>query len=284
MKPSPLPGCVSFAHPRDDKRCSRDGSLVGFNGAYLPQQAPKDNHDRNVALILAAAIILLVVLLRMNKISETAVLFFVVLIPSIIIHEVTHGAVALAFGDDTAKRAGRLTLNPIPHIDIVGTVIVPAVLIMTAGVAFGWAKPVPVSVDKLRNPRNHAVIVSVAGPIVNVILAVVCGLLFSLLTSHSDKLLLFETGNLSVLPVGYQLLFLAGFANVLLAVFNILPIPPLDGSAVLERFLPDSWLPSYYRIRPFMLVLPLLVVILLPGVLASIFNPALSLWQRLLGI
>ncbi|MHB8263705.1 MAG: site-2 protease family protein [Acidimicrobiales bacterium] len=257
---------------------------MGFNEAYLQQRPPKDNHDRNVSLILAAAIILLVVLLRMHKVSETAILFFIVLIPSIIIHEVTHGAVALGFGDDTAKRAGRLTLNPIPHIDIVGTVIVPAVLIMTAGVAFGWAKPVPVSVDKLRNPRNHAVIVSVAGPLVNVILAVACGLLFSLLTPHLDKLYFLDTGRLSVLPVGYQLLFLAGFANVLLAVFNILPIPPLDGSAILERFLPDRWLPSYYRMRPFMLVLPLAVVFLLPGVLASVFDPALSLWQKLLGI
>lgn len=257
---------------------------MGFSGAYLPQQPPRSDHDRNVALILAAAVIVLVVLLRLHKIPETAVLFFVVLIPSIIIHEVTHGAVALAFGDDTAKRAGRLTLNPIPHVDILGTVILPAILIMTAGVAFGWAKPVPVSVDKLRNPRNDAVIVSLAGPLVNVLLAVVCGLLFSLLTPHLDKLYFLESGNLSVLPVGYQLLFLAGFANVLLAAFNILPLPPLDGSAILERFLPDRWLPSYYRMRPFMLVLPLIVVLLLPGVLFSIFNPALSLWQRLLGI
>jgi Zn-dependent protease len=195
--------------------------------------------------------------------------------------------VALAFGDDTAKRAGRLTLNPIPHVDILGSVILPAIFIMTAGVAFGWAKPVPVSVDKLRNPRNDAVIVSVAGPLVNVLLAVVCGLLFSLLTPHLDKLLCLESGNLSVLPVGYQLLFLAGFANGLLAAFNMLPLPPLDGSALLERFLPDNWLPSYYRMRPFMLVLPLIVVIvvlLLPGVLFGIFKPALSLWQRLLGI
>ncbi len=256
---------------------------MGPGGIY-GQYPAANNHDRNVALVVAAAIILLAVLVKLHRVSGSAILFFVVLIPSIIIHEVTHGAVALAFGDDTAKKAGRLTLNPLPHIDILGTVIIPAVLIVTAGVAFGWAKPVPVTVDKLKNPRNDSVIVSIAGPLVNIVLAVVCGLAFSIFTPTVYKDALSYTGNLSVLPVGYRLLFLAGFANVLLAVFNILPIPPLDGSAILERFIPDRLLPSYYRIRPFMLILPLAVVILLPGVLDGIFNPALSAWQHLLGI
>lgn len=256
---------------------------MGPGGVY--RQSPiTRNHDRDIALVVAVAIILLAVLVGLHKVSGTAILFFVVLIPSIIIHEVTHGAVALAFGDDTAKKAGRLTLNPLPHIDVLGTVIIPAILIVTAGVAFGWAKPVPVTVDKLKNPRNDSVIVSIAGPIVNVVLAVVCGLAFSVFTPTVYKDALSYTGNLSVLPVGYQLLFLAGFANVLLAVFNILPIPPLDGSAILERFIPDRWLPSYYRIRPFMLILPLAVVILLPGVLTGIFNPAISVWEKMLGI
>lgn len=256
---------------------------VGPGDVY--RQSPiTNNHDRNVALVVAIAIIVLAVLVKLHKVHGTAILFFVVLIPSIIIHEVTHGAVALAFGDDTAKKAGRLTLNPLPHIDILGTIIVPTVLIITAGVAFGWAKPVPVTVDKLKNPRNDSVIVSIAGPLVNIVLAVACGLAFSILTPTVYKNAFLYTGNLSVLPVGYQLLFLAGFANVLLAVFNILPIPPLDGSAILERFIPDRLLPSYYRIRPFMLILPLAVVILLPGVLVGIFNPALSVWQKILGI
>ena len=262
---------------------------MGPGGVY--RQSPiTRNHDRDIALVVAVAIILLAVLVGLHKVPGTAILFFVVLIPSIIIHEVTHGAVALAFGDDTAKKAGRLTLNPLPHIDVLGTVIIPAILIVTAGVAFGWAKPVPVTVDKLKNPRNDSVVVSIAGPLVNVVLAVVCGLAFSVFTPTAYKDILSYARNLSVLsilpvlPTGYQLLFLAGFANVLLAVFNILPIPPLDGSAILERFIPDRWLPSYYRIRPFMLILPLAVVILLPWVLTGIFNPALSVWEKMLGI
>ena len=99
--------------------------------------------------------------------SEAHIIAIAVLIPSVILHEISHGWVALAFGDDTAKRAGRLTLNPIAHIDPFGTIILPALLILTTGRAFGYAKPVPVNVGKLRSPRNQGLLVSLAGPAVN---------------------------------------------------------------------------------------------------------------------
>ena len=104
------------------------------------------------------------------------------LVPSIILHEISHGVVALAFGDDTAKRAGRLTLNPVKHIDPVGTLLVPAVLSLSGLGAYGWAKPVPVSTNRLRSPRNHTVIVSLVGPLTNFALAAVLGVVFVAIT------------------------------------------------------------------------------------------------------
>ncbi len=97
------------------------------------------------------------------------------LVPSIILHELSHGVVALALGDDTAKRAGRLTLNPVKHVDPVGTLLVPAILSLSGLGAYGWAKPVPVSTNRLRSPRNHTVVVSLVGPLTNFALAAVLG-------------------------------------------------------------------------------------------------------------
>src|SRR2546423_4511052 len=103
--------------------------------------------------------------------SQTTVLLLAVLIPSVMLHEISHGAVALAFGDDTAKRAGRLTLNPIAHVDPFGTVILPLMLALSGAGMFGWAKPVPVDPSRLRNPRQQALLVSLAGPVTNIALA-----------------------------------------------------------------------------------------------------------------
>jgi len=160
-----------------------------------------------------------------------AILFF-----SIMIHECAHGVVALWFGDDTAQRQGRLSLNIMRHIDLVGTIILPFVLLsfylMTgSGIIFGWAKPVPVSIGNLRNPQRDYTFVSIAGPLSNILLAFVFGfiLLFSiiLLKGHSTIF--------SILT----LLCLFGVKiNIILAMFNLIPIPPLDGSHVLAFLLP----------------------------------------------
>jgi Zn-dependent protease len=205
--------------------------------------------------------------------THEQLVFFAMLFPSIILHEVSHGWVANAFGDDTAKRAGRLTLNPLAHIDPFGTIILPALLIATTGRAFGYAKPVPVNPRNLHDPRNQSMIVSLAGPGVNIALAL--GAAFAL------RQVLVPGQPLRAWSLGDFLLNL-GYANVLLAAFNLIPLPPLDGSAVVERLLPESWWPGYLRIRQYSMGALLIVVLLLPGVLSRVFNWALDLWLRLL--
>ena len=195
------------------------------------------------------------------------ILFFATLIPSAILHEVSHGVVALAFGDDTAKRAGRLTLNPVPHVDAFGTVLLPAMMVLGGGGAFGYAKPVPVRVDRLRRPRRHALLVSLAGPATNIALLVALTVALRVLT-----------------PGGLlgEALLAAGLANVVLAVFNLIPLPPLDGSAVLERFLPSRWLPGWYRFRQYSMLVLLAVFVLRPGAFAQVIDPAVDVWARFL--
>src|SRR5580704_19624886 len=119
------------------------------------------------ALWIAAGAIFFLALVVHHNITTTEIVIFCVIVPSIILHEVSHGWVANAFGDDTAKRAGRLTLNPIAHVDPVGTLIVPALLSLAGAGVFGWAKPVPVTTARLHSPRNQGVLVSLAGPATN---------------------------------------------------------------------------------------------------------------------
>jgi len=248
-------------------------------------QGPRRGQGVNprAAAWIIAGVAVVVVLVRTHHISTYSILLICALIPSVILHEISHGVVALAFGDDTAKRAGRLTLNPIPHIDPFGTIILPALLALSGAGVIGWAKPVPVNVSRLRHPRNEGVAVSLVGPAVNIALAVVFGLAYRFAIPLQDKL--FSFGSTAVIPgpVWAQYIFVLSFINVLLAVFNLIPLPPLDGSAVIERLLPASALPGYYRIRPFTMFIPLAIVLLFPGVLQHIFNPVLNQWFKLLG-
>ena len=172
---------------------------------------------------------LFAILLRTHRITRFEIIYFCVLVPSIILHEISHGVVALAFGDDTAKRAGRLTLNPVKHVDPVGTLAGPGLLSLSGIGAYGWAKPVPVSPNRLRSPRNHTVLVSLVGPLTNFVLAAVMGLC----SRWSPP----KSSGRSSTPVGYyppalasQILFIAGIANIVLGVFNLIPCPPLDGA------------------------------------------------------
>lgn len=190
--------------------------------------------------------------------------------PSIILHEVSHGVVANAFGDDTAKRAGRITLNPIRHVDPFGTLILPGLLALSGLPAFGWAKPVPVNLGKLRKPRQQALYVSLVGPLTNLVLAGLMALIIRLWGNHLGGLL-------------GDLVFFAGFMNVVLALFNLLPIPPLDGSAILERFLPARWLPRYYVFRRYSLLVLLVMMFVFATRRGSpIFEPAIWVWERML--
>jgi Zn-dependent protease len=163
--------------------------------------------------------------------------YFISLIPSVVIHEVSHGYVAKLFGDRTAEEQHRLTLNPLRHIDPFGTVILPALLVLTHFPAFGYAKPVPVNIGRLRKPRKQALWVSLAGPGVNIVLSaigfVICRIAIAMNWTY-DVFLFFVA---------------FGLVNLVLAAFNLIPIPPLDGSAIIERFIPMRNLPAYYRFR-----------------------------------
>ncbi|HZU74691.1 MAG TPA: site-2 protease family protein [Acidimicrobiales bacterium] len=236
------------------------------------------NRTRVVLVVIGVVLVLLV--LRRGVITQGEIIFFAVLVPSIILHEVTHGAVAYAFGDDTAARAGRLTLNPIRHVDPFGTLILPALLVLSNHAAFGYAKPVPVSVRRLRHPRNEGLIVSLAGPAVNVILAL--GAVLAIRAFASPATVCAITSSQGPLSLGWQVLATFSFANVLLAVFNILPIPPLDGSAVVERMLPVSWWPRWLQFRQYSMPILLVVVLLWPQILGHVFSPAERLWFDLL--
>ncbi len=230
---------------------------------------------------IVAIVAVVVILLRAHRINETEIIWFCILIPSLILHEISHGWVALAFGDDTAKRAGRLSLNPIRHVDPIGTLLVPAIMVLSGWGFFGWAKPVPVTVSRLRSPRNQGVLVSLAGPFTNIVLAALSGLLFYGLYSRG--------GQLTPTPgLVERIIFYAGLVNLWVAFFNLIPIPPLDGSALLERLLPGSWWPQYLRIRPY--GLPIIFGgLLLLGMarvypLQPIFDRLQNWWGTLLGV
>lgn len=220
-----------------------------------------------------------------HAVGLDTVLVLAVIIPSVILHEVAHGAAALAFGDDTAKRAGRLTLNPLRHVDPVGTLILPGLMALSGLGAFGYAKPVPVDPARMRSPRNHGLLVSLAGPATNVALALVSVLVLRLLmpagTAETVKEALVY-GGFASLGVGARLVFLLGFLNVSLAVLNLLPIPPLDGSALIERLLPRRAWPAWLAFRRYSMAILIVVFLLGAGRLQAVFAPAERLWAHLL--
>ncbi|MGD0691475.1 MAG: site-2 protease family protein [Acidimicrobiales bacterium] len=182
--------------------------------------------------------------------------FYIALLPSIILHEVSHGWVANLFGDPTAKNAKRLSLNPARHVDPFGTILLPALLIALHFPPFGYAKPVPVNTSRLRKPRQQSLYVSLAGPAVNIVLSAVGLLLCDESGVH------FINGVPHYNDVLFNVGVALGVSNLLLAAFNLLPIPPLDGSAIIERFVPNRHLGTYYHWRARALPLVLAFVIL----------------------
>jgi Zn-dependent protease len=226
--------------------------------------------------IIGIVVFAVVAAVQRHYLSEGTAIFLACFVPAVICHEVSHGVVALWCGDDTAKRAHRLTLNPLRHIDPFGSIILPIVLTFTAGFPFGYAKPVPVNIGRLRHPRNDAVLVGLAGPVTNLILATASGIVLHFL--HTGLFVeggaVYGPNNLSV---GAQFALDFGLVNVILAVFNLIPIPPLDGSALLERLLPESVLPQYYRMRFAFMIVVLLVVLYARGPMDSVLDH-LELW------
>jgi len=201
------------------------------------------------------------------------------------VHECAHGVVALWFGDDTALRQGRLSLNIVRHIDLVGTIILPMVLLifylMTgSGIVFGWAKPVPVSIGNLRNPQRDYTFVSLAGPLSNILLAFVFGLilLFSIIALK---------GHSTIFTIASILCLFGVKINIILAMFNLIPIPPLDGSHVLAYLLPYSLSVKYQQFARYGLLIILFLMITdtikYPFLLADYFSRILLGWMITIG-
>jgi len=263
---------------------------MGFGGGYGGRSGPVGGNRRpprrfagneRTAIIVVVAIAIVAILLRTHRLTRFEIIYFLVLIPSIILHEISHGVVALAFGDDTAKRMGRLNLNPIRHIDPVGTLLVPAILSLSGLGAFGWAKPVPVSTNRLRSPRNHTVLVSLVGPLTNIALAALFGLAFVLTTPLDVREIVYHGGYYPPTLFG-QILFIGGIANIVLAVFNLIPCPPLDGASVLERFIPVRLLPEYYRLQPALMFLPFILILLFRNEWSQLIGHLINWWSSLL--
>lgn len=197
------------------------------------------------------------------------------LIFAITLHEVAHGYVASWFGDQTARLSGRLTLNPIKHIDVVGTLIIPGLMLMVSNFVFGWAKPVPVDARNLRNPRRDMALVALAGPISNLIMAFFWGLVAKL------GLLAEIYGNGWF---GIPLTYMGGagiMINVVLGVLNLIPLPPLDGGKVLSSILPPRAAYQYDKIEPYGFLI--LLVLMFIGALSKVMAPFVFFIVNLIG-
>ncbi len=201
---------------------------------------------------------------------------------AIVIHEVAHGWMALRFGDSTARDAGRLTLNPIHHIDPIGTIVVPLLLYFSnTGFLFGWAKPVPVNPYYLRNPKEDMMWVALAGPGANMLTAFGCGMILRMMNLLSGNL---QTGS-SLFGLFVTMVLYGMIINLVLACFNLIPIPPLDGSKVLMRFLPPKY--ELYMIQLQGMGMFLLIGVIMIGnvigvpILGLIIHPFVSFFSFL---
>jgi Zn-dependent protease len=192
------------------------------------------------------------------ELSPTGIaLVIAVLVLSLGIHEAAHGWMAWKCGDPTARDLGRVTLNPFVHIDPFMTIVLPLVLFLSAGFIFGGAKPVPVAFHRLRNPMRDMALVAAAGPVANMLLAAFLFLL--------NKLLVTEFGIWDANTVGNLVLLHSVFLNVLLAAFNLVPIPPLDGSRIMAWLLPENLRAPYVQLERMGMILVLVAVFLIPG-------------------
>jgi Zn-dependent protease len=184
---------------------------------------------------------------------------------AIVFHEVAHGATARHFGDMTAAKAGRLTLNPLRHVDPFGTVILPLMLAVSGAPVFGWAKGVPINPNRLRNPRWHMVLVALAGPVSNLVMALISAILFGFLVRILPDVSIAEDGFLATNLKNFIMI------NLFLATFNMLPLPPFDGSRVLGGLLPPKLAAPYRRLDRYGLFIMLGLLVVLPRLSPS-FN------------
>jgi Zn-dependent protease len=197
-----------------------------------------------------------------NIIYEVAV-WLIPLVIAIVFHEVAHGLVARRLGDPTAQERGRLTLNPIKHIDPFGTVILPLLLAISHAPVFGWARPVPVNYARLRNPRRDMVLVALAGPGMNLLLAVVGAMVLAATLAWSSDPNSLATGLIAANALNFI------FINIFLGVFNLLPVPPFDGGHVVEGLLPAPLAIRFRQIGRYSLLVLMLLLLVLPAISPS---------------
>lgn len=210
---------------------------------------------------------------------STAQIILVSIIPvlfAIVLHEVAHGWTAYKLGDKTAYMLGRLSLNPIKHIDPIGTILVPIIVKLTTGFIFGWAKPVPIDWRNLSNPKRDTAIVAIAGPAANLAMAIIWALLAKLATMLPESITLFSEFLLNMAGVGVII-------NILLMVFNLTPIPPTDGGRILVSILPTKLSYMVSKLEPY--GLPLLIILMILGFFHKVIFPiTLGISQQLFSI
>jgi Zn-dependent protease len=184
---------------------------------------------------------------------------------AITVHEAAHGWMALQLGDKTAQQLGRVTLNPIKHIDLIGTVIVPLGMFLLSGIVFGWAKPVPINFHQLRHPHRDMGLVAIAGPAANLLMII----FWAIMVQIGELTDGFFTFSIFLVYLGSAGIFI----NAILMILNLVPILPLDGGRVLHSLLPPRWAFSFSKTEPF--GLPILVILLLTGTLQVLLTPVL---------
>jgi len=204
-----------------------------------------------------------------QKIAVTAL----PLVFAIILHEVAHGWVAYRLGDPTAKAAGRLTLNPISHIDLFGTIIMPMLLLILKAPVFGYAKPVPINPHYFRNPKRDMALSSLAGPATNMLMALFFTFILRILLPVFEGNIPENAWSWFVVPIAYMS-FYGVLINIALGVLNMIPIPPLDGSRIVYWLLPDKLGTTYYRLEPFGIFI--LLALMATNILGMIIMPILG--------
>ena len=206
---------------------------------------------------------------------QKIVLFAIPIIFAITVHEVAHGWVASKLGDQTARMMGRLTLNPLKHMDPVGTVILPLVMIILTPYAFGWAKPVPVDWRNLRHPKRDMALVAIAGPGANLLMLIMW--VFFLVVIESVNFLPAYTALLLNNMAGVGIII-----NIILIVLNLLPLPPLDGSRIVAAFLSPAMALKYHKLERWGILI--LVVLMFTGVLGKILEPMIGFLLSLVAL
>jgi Zn-dependent protease len=208
----------------------------------------------------------------MESLVQTITVYAIPVLFAITLHEAAHGYVARMFGDNTAYVAGRITLNPIKHIDPIGTIVVPLViLLVTKGMLFGWAKPVPVDIGSLRRPKQDMVWVAAAGPGANLLMAIVWAIFFT--TQRA----------IGLQEQFFQAMAIAGMqVNLVLMALNLLPVPPLDGGRIMVGLLPHRLSYMFARLEPYGLII--VILLLASGTLGFFLAPFLQLGRSIVGL